>query len=271
MTDIFTEIVARRRTDIESATVSLSELKAQHRDRDNFRLFRKSLQQKTIRPSVAAIIAEIKRGSPAKGLFAPDLDPSESAKTYESGGAACLSVLTELHWFFGSLDDLIVARKSCSLPVLQKDFVVTEYQVWMCAVHADAILLIARCLEQQHLADLHALATELGLDVLVEVFDEEDIDKIEPFHFPLIGINHRNLRTMSIDLERSQQFVSRFAPEQTVIAASGIKTRDDIEALMQVGICAFLVGESLSTHPNRNNFLRELVEGRKSVYSQDSL
>ena len=247
MTDILNEIVARRRKDIESKTVPLAELKAKHRERNDFRPFHKSLRQFMARPGVAAIIAEIKRGSPAKGLFAPDLDPTERAKAYEIGGAACLSVLTDPHYFFGSLDDLIAARNSCHLPVLQKDFIVTKYQVWEAAVHADAMLLIARCLEQQQLAELHGLATELGLDVLVEVFDEEDIEKIEPFHFPLIGINNRNLRTMDIDPERSNRMFARFSSDQTVVAASGIKTRNDIENFMQRGIRAFLVGESLST------------------------
>jgi indole-3-glycerol phosphate synthase len=266
MTDILNEIVARRRKDVESKTVALSELKAKHRDRTDFRPFLQSLQKNIKRPGRAAIIAEIKRGSPAKGLFAPDLDPVESTKCYETGGAACLSVLAEPHYFFGSFDDLMAARNACSLPVLQKDFIATEYQVYENAVYADCMLLIVRYLEPQQVSDLHGLATELGLDVLVEVFDEEDIDKIEPFHFPLIGINHRNLRTMSIDLERSKQLFSRFTSDQMVVAASGIKTRDDIETLMQLGIRAFLVGESLSTHPNRTDFLRELVQGRNNAY-----
>jgi len=260
MTDVLNDIVARRRADVEAKTVPLADLQAKHRDRTDFRPFRWSLQQKMTLPGMAAIIAEIKRGSPSKGLFAPDLDPAQAAEDYHHR-AACLSVLTEPHYFFGSFDDLMIARQSCTLPVLQKDFIVTEYQVWECAVHADAMLLIARCLEQQQLADLYGLATELGLDVLVEIFDEEDIDKIEPFHFPLIGINHRNLRTMSIDLERSRRLVSRFASDQTVVAASGIKTRKDINNLMQAGIKAFLIGESLSTYRNRDDFLRELVEG----------
>ena len=261
MTDILTEIVARRRKDIEAKTVTLTELQARHRERSDFRPFHKSLRSNMVRPGMAAIIAEIKRGSPAKGLFAPDLDPVECAKRYQSGGAACLSVLTESHYFFGSLDDLIAARNACELPVLQKDFVVTDYQVWEAAVHADAVLLIARCLERQQLTDLHGLATELGIDVLVEIFDEEDIDKIEPLRCPLMGINHRNLRTMSMDIERSQRLISRVAPDQTVVAASGIKDRSAIEQLMRVGIRAFLVGESLSRHPHRVEFLRELVEG----------
>ncbi|MCL2348426.1 MAG: bifunctional indole-3-glycerol phosphate synthase/phosphoribosylanthranilate isomerase [Planctomycetaceae bacterium] len=271
MTDILNQIVARRLKDIESKTVSVAELKARHNDRTDFRPFHQSLKRNMVRPGRAAIIAEIKRGSPAKGLFAPDLGPVECAKTYERGGAACLSVLTEPHWFFGAMDDLVAARNACELPVLQKDFVVTEYQVYEAAVHADCMLLIARCLEQQQLADLYGLATELGLDVLVEVFDEEDIDKIEPFHFPLIGINHRNLRTMGIDLERSRQLVSRFAPDQTVVAASGIKSRDDIVTLMQTGIRAFLVGESLSrlgkgtSEYDKFLFLNNLVSGEGFV------
>jgi len=258
MTDVLTKITVRRRADIESKTVPLADLQAAHRRRADFRPFHHSLQQNMVRPGNAAVIAEIKRGSPAKGLFAPDLVPAECARQYELGGAACLSVLTEPHYFFGSLDDLIAARNACGLPVLQKDFVVTEYQVWECAVYADAMLLIARCLERPQLADLYGLATELGLDVLVEVFDEEDIDKIEPLHFPLIGINHRNLRTMSVDLERSRRLFSRFHADQMVVAASGITGRSDIETLMPVGIRAFLVGEVLSTHPHRHEFLREL-------------
>ena len=261
MTDILNEIVARRRSDVEAKTVPLAELKAKHADRSDFRPFHKTLWRKMKQPGMAAIIAEIKRGSPAKGLFAPCLDPTESAGFYEFGGAACLSILTEPHWFFGSMDDLIEARNACELPVLQKDFIVTEYQVYEAAAYADAMLLIARCLEKRQLVDLHGLATELGLDVLVEVFDEEDIDKIEPFHFPLIGINNRNLRTMSIDLERSKRLFSRFAPDQTVVAASGIKTRKDIETFMQMGIRAFLVGESLSTQAEPYDLLQTLVYG----------
>ena len=262
MTDILNEIVARRRKEVEAKTVPLSEWKAKYRERDDFRPFHWTLQQHLKQPGMAAVIAEIKRGSPAKGLFAPHLDPAESAGLYEFGGAACLSVLTEPHHFYGSMDDLIAARNACCLPVLQKDFIVTEYQVWEAALHADAILLIARSLEQRQLTDLHGLATELGLDVLVEVFDEDDIDKIEPFHFPLIGVNNRNLRTMNVDLERSRRLFSRFNTDQTVVAASGIQTRGDIERLMRDDIRAFLVGESLSTRAEPHILLRTFVSGK---------
>ena len=273
MTDILDEIVVRRRKDVAEKPVSLSDLKAAHRGRSDFRPFHEALRRNITQPDSitrpdnrtrsdrVAIIAEIKRGSPAKGLFAPDLNPAELAEQYERGQAACLSVLVEPHYFFGSFGDLTAARNACSLPVLQKDFIVMEYQVWECAVYADAMLLIARCLERQELADLYGLAVELGLDVLVEVFDDEDIDKIEPLQFPLIGINHRNLRTMSIDLDRSRQLRSRFHTDQTVIAASGIKDRCDIETLLPTGIQAFLVGESLSRSPDRIALLRTFVEG----------
>ncbi len=256
MSDILTKIIEHRRVDVDSRAIPAPELKAKYRDRSDYRPFRESLYKKIGEENSAAIIAEIKRGSPAKGLFSPFLDPVSTAKEYELGGAACLSVLTEPRYFFGSLDDLIAARNSCTMPTLQKDFIVTEYQIYEAALHADAVLLIARCLESSQLVDLHGLATELKLDVLVEVFD-----MIEPFHFPLIGVNHRNLRTMSIDLERSRRLISRFGPDQTIVAASGIRTRHDIETLMQEGIRSFLIGESLSTHPNRIDFLRELVEG----------
>ena len=259
MNDILNEIVARRRADVESKTVAIAEWKAKYRERTDFRPFRQALQQKMTQPDTAAIIAEIKRGSPAKGLFCPELDPATFARDYETGGAACLSVLTEPHRFFGAMDDLVAARQNCTLPVLQKDFIVTDLQILEAALYADAVLLIARCLEQSQLADYHALATEHHLDVLVEVFDECDIDKIAPFHFPLIGINHRNLATMQIDLERSKALCARFAPDQTVVAASGIKNRGDIETLMPLGIRTFLIGESLSTSPNRVTLLKELV------------
>ncbi len=133
MTDILTKIIEHRRADIESRSISISELKEKCRDRNDFRPFRQALCEK-MRSKNAAVIAELKRGSPAKGLFAPDLDPVSTAKEYALGGAACLSVLTEPRSFFGSLDDLTAARNTCTLPVLQKDFIVTEYQVYEAAL-----------------------------------------------------------------------------------------------------------------------------------------
>jgi len=264
MTDILKKITETRLLDVQSLVTSKQELLARLADRHDYRPFRAALQRKAEADNTAAIIAEIKRGSPAKGLFCPELDPAAFAGDYETGGAACLSVLTEPRYFYGTMDDLVTARKNCELPVLQKDFIVTEHQILEAAVHADCMLLIARCLEQSQLADFHALATAHHLDVLVEVFDEHDIEKIEPFHFPLVGINHRNLATMQIDLHRSKELLSRFAPDQTVVAASGIRCRNNIDQLMTLGIRSFLVGESLSTSPNRVALLRELIDGGKT-------
>jgi indole-3-glycerol phosphate synthase len=259
MNNILQQIVVSRLKEYEHPAVSTAELRSMYRDRADFRPFRKALLQKSSQSGTAAVIAEIKRGSPSKGLFAPDLDPIQCADDYASGGAACLSVLTEPNYFFGLLDDLILARKRCAIPVLRKDFIVTEYQVWETALHADCMLLIARCLEASQLQEYHALATELRLDVLVEVSDEEDIEKIEPFCFPFIGINNRNLTTMDVNVDRSQNLIRYFTSDQTVVSASGISSRSEIESAIRTGLKAFLIGESLSKSADRVAALRQLV------------
>ncbi|MDR1962394.1 MAG: indole-3-glycerol phosphate synthase TrpC [Planctomycetaceae bacterium] len=264
--NILNEIISSRRNDYETKTISQSEWNVRYRERTDFRHFRLALQNKLqLSANVAAVIAEIKRGSPSKGLFAPDLDPALFATEYETGGAACLSVLTEPRYFFGTLDDLMIARKNCRLPVLRKDFIVSEYQVYETALYADCMLLITRCLDAPQLKAFHDLATALQLDVLVEVFDESDIKKIEPFHFPLIGINNRNLATMILDTESARHFAGSFTPDQTIVAASGIVSRTDIERTMQAGIGSFLIGESLSKTPNRVETLRQFVTGTPNV------
>ncbi|MDR1492720.1 MAG: indole-3-glycerol phosphate synthase TrpC [Planctomycetaceae bacterium] len=262
MNNILEQIIDSRRKDYESPQISESELRERYLARTDFRSFRASLQRKAAAPGTAAIIAEIKRGSPSKGLFAPDLDPIACAKDYETGGAACLSVLTEPNYFFGRLDDLIDARKNCRLPVLRKDFIVSEYQTLETALYADCILLLARSLDAEELKRLHDLASELRLDVLVEVFDEADIEKIAPFHFPLIGINRRNLATMNLNRTNTPRFAGCFSSDQTVVVASGIDSRADIEQVMQTGIASFLIGESLSKSANRVEFLRRLAASR---------
>jgi indole-3-glycerol phosphate synthase len=263
--DILQQIISSRLKDYETPEVSMAELESRYRDRTDFRPFRESLRKKVQQPDTAAVIAEIKRGSPSKGLFAPKLNSVQCAKDYETGGAACLSVLTELQYFFGSIVDMVVARKNCGLPVLRKDFIVTEYQVRETALYADCMLLIARCLDAPQLNDFHDLATELRLDVLVEVSDEKDIEKIAPFHFPLIGINNRNLSTMTVDVGSAQNFAQYFKPDQTLVAASGISSRAEIEKTMQTGIRAFLIGESLSKSPNRIETLQKLVQPSNEI------
>jgi len=205
------------------------------------RPFREALETKPI-----AVIAEVKRASPSKGDIAPDLDPAKMARLYEKGGAAALSVLTEGKFFKGSLEDLRAARKACNLPVLRKEFIVDPYQLYeTAAAGADAVLLIARILTPSQLADFMALASELRLETLVEVFDESDIKKIAPFAPPLVGINNRNLTSFDTDTTRAGRLGALLPQGTTVVAASGIKETDDIRRHLDAGISAFLIGESL--------------------------
>jgi indole-3-glycerol phosphate synthase len=262
MPDILNEIIQRRLLDYAEVSCPLSELISRYSERTDFRPFRESLLSRSSSENKVAIIAEIKRGSPSKGIFAPELDPVSCAVAYESGGAAALSVLTEKHFFGGTIDDLIIARKNCSLPILRKDFIVTKYQVYETALYADCMLLIARTLDAAVLKDYYDLATELKLDVLVEIFDDDDIEKISPFNFPLIGINHRNLATMDVDISSSRNFVGHFQSNQTLVAASGIYSRDDIDRVKRSGIKSFLIGESISRSTNPVQFLRSLAFGK---------
>ncbi|MDR3232484.1 MAG: indole-3-glycerol phosphate synthase TrpC [Planctomycetaceae bacterium] len=269
MTGILQDIIRCRIEDISDKKLSETELADRFCGRSDFRPFHEALCQSQRQPlngsetggRRAAVIAEIKRGSPSLGLFAPHLDLSEAAHDYETAGAACLSVLTEPRYFHGSLNDLIAARGFCNIPVLQKDFIVSAVQIREAALYADAILLIARCLERQQLADFYALAAEHRLDVLVEVFDEDDCEKIEGLHFPLIGINHRNLAAMTVDLDRSEKLAVRLEADQTLVAASGIRSRNDVERMMNIGIRTFLVGETLSRSANRIETLKSLIGG----------
>ena len=263
MTDILEQIVMQRRKDIAAKSQNIAELKSRIADRNDHRPFLAAIKNRLAQINGNAVIAEIKRASPAKGLFCPNLDVEQTARDYELGGASCMSVLTEPRYFFGSMADLVTARKNCNLPVLQKDFVVTKQQIFEAALHADAILLIARCLSASQMADLHALARSHRLDVLVEVFDENDAEKIAPFRFPLIGINHRNLATMGIDMQRSQGLLQYFDDDQTIVAASGIRSFDDLTAINALGIRAFLIGETLSRSENRVSLLKQFVDTPK--------
>ncbi len=197
-------------------------------------------------PPGVNIIAEIKRASPSKGLLCPDLDPAALAKSYESGGAACLSVLTDRQFFQGSPDDLTAARAATRLPVLRKDFLIAASQLYeSCILGADAVLLIARILSADQLSELLNLSHSLGMDALVEVHSEPDVEAAIRAGAKLIGINNRNLQTFHTDIGTSAQLVSRLAPDQIPVAASGIQDRPDIERLLTAGIFNFLIGESL--------------------------
>jgi indole-3-glycerol phosphate synthase len=192
-----------------------------------------------------AVIAEVKRASPSKGLLRAQFDPAAIARSYSSAGAACMSVLTDREFFQGAPEHLIAARAACTLPVLRKDFVVEPYQVYESrAMGADCILLIAACLARQDMQGLEALARSLGLAVLVEVHSAEELDAALSLKTPLIGVNNRDLRTFETRLETTLALLPGVGTERTVISESGIASPQDVHRLRQAGVQGFLVGEA---------------------------
>jgi indole-3-glycerol phosphate synthase len=195
-----------------------------------------------------AVIAEIKRRSPSKGDLRPSLDPAVLAATYERGGASCLSVLTDEEFFGGSAADLRAARRACSLPVLRKDFTVSALDVADARLMgADCVLLIAAALEEPELVDLHRLAIDVGLDVLVEIHDEAELDVALAAGATLIGVNQRDLITFAVDHERAVRMATVIPDDVVKVAESGVRDRDDARALRDAGYHAILVGETLVT------------------------
>jgi indole-3-glycerol phosphate synthase len=199
--------------------------------------------------ATVAVIAEVKRRSPSKGALFVDLDPAALAAQYEAGGASCLSVLTDVEFFGGSVDDLVAARAACSLPVIRKDFTVVAADVCDARIMgADAVLLIAAALDDDELADLHALATELGLDALVEIHDEGELERALAVGAELIGVNQRDLVTFEVDTERAVRMAPQMPAGVVRVAESGVRGPDDARELAAAGYHAVLVGESLVTH-----------------------
>ncbi|MCB8888594.1 indole-3-glycerol phosphate synthase TrpC [Vreelandella malpeensis] len=192
-----------------------------------------------------AIIAEVKKASPSKGVIRDVFDPAAIAASYEAGGAACLSVLTDADFFQGHEDDLIAARSACTLPVIRKDFITHAYQVAEArAIGADCILLIVAALDDRTLTSLHTRATELGMDVLVEVHDAAELERALALDLTLVGINNRNLHTFETDLDTTLELLPRIPEGVTVITESGILTRDDVTRMRQHRVEGFLVGEA---------------------------
>lgn len=192
------------------------------------------------------VIAEVKKASPSAGLIRADFDPVEIARTYERHGAACVSVLTDEEFFQGKLEYLTVIRRTISLPVLRKDFILDRYQVLEARVAgADCVLLIAECLDDCQLRDLYFYASELGMDALVEIYDPDNLDRVLKIGANLIGINNRNLRTMVTDLDHTLRLRDRVPESCTLISESGIHRREDVARLEAAGIHAILVGETL--------------------------
>ena len=193
----------------------------------------------------AAVIAEAKKASPSKGVLRADFDPAAIAASYARHGAACLSVLTDVPYFQGHPDYLRQARAAAPLPALRKDFLVDPYQVWEArALGADAILLIAACLDDAQMADFEAIAQELGMAVLVEVHDAAELERAQRLRTPLIGVNNRDLRTFQVSLQTTLDLLPRLESGRLLVTESGIATRDDVRRLRDAGVPAFLVGEA---------------------------
>ena len=264
-TDFLTRIVQHKEKEIAKARKVLPEAKLVElaRQRTDFRPFFKNLSQPGA--SGVNIIAEIKRASPSKGDIRPDLDASRTAVEYEAGGAAAVSVLTDAAFFKGNLDDLRAARAACTLPVLRKEFIISDYQVYEAAVAgADAVLLIARILSPEKLEQLHALCRDLGMDALVEIHTPADASVVAATGARLVGINNRNLSTFETDITVAMDLVSRLAPGQVPVAASGISGAADIQKNLSAGVFNFLVGESIVRAADPAQFIRELMGGKRT-------
>jgi len=206
------------------------------------------------------IIAEIKRASPSKGIILKNLDPALYALAYENGGAAAISVLTDKNHFMGSAEDLKKAKEVSSLPVLRKDFLISSYQIYESLVMgADAVLLIVRILSRNQLKDYIDLCRTLKLDTLVEVHSESDVETASWAGAKLIGINNRNLSSFDTDINHAAKMMSFIQPDQVPIAASGIKSKDDVNKMIENGIRNFLIGESLVRAKNPLEFLKTLL------------
>ncbi len=244
--DILERILARKREEIAERRQrrSAAELEAMLPQASAPRGFVAALQRR-IAQGRPAVIAEIKKASPSKGVIRADFDPPAIAQSYEQGGAACLSVLTDEDFFQGSDDYLVAARAACSLPVIRKDFIIDDYQLLEArSLGADCVLLIVAALDQPRLRDLYERATGLGLDVLVEVHDREEMQRALELPLPMIGVNNRDLRTFDTRLETSLELLELLPEDCFLVTESGIHGRDDVRRMRENGIHAFLVGEA---------------------------
>lgn len=246
MSDILNTILARKGEEIaqRSRVRSLADLRARAGSQPPPRGFVAALKRKRA-AGEAAVIAEVKKASPSKGLIRADFDPAAIARSYQDGGAACLSVLTDVDFFQGSNLYLGVARAACALPVLRKDFTIDPYQVYEARmIGADAILLIVAALEDGPMIEMAGIAMELGMDVLVEVHDIDELERALQTDCELIGVNNRNLRTFEVSLETTLALKDAVPRDRTLVTESGIATRGDVARMRSAGVDTFLIGES---------------------------
>jgi len=254
--DILKKIIARKQEEISACKkkVSFETLQARVADASPVRGFVDSIRNK-LAAGQSAVISEIKKASPSKGILRENFVPADIAKSYADAGAACLSVLTDVDFFQGSDEYLQQARAACDLPVIRKDFIIDPYQVVEARViGADCILLIVACLEDTQMQALCSLATELGMDVLVEVHDADELRRALKLNIPLMGINNRNLRTFDTSLNTTIELLEQIPNDRIVVTESGIHAKEDVELMRQHNVNAFLVGEA---------FMREADPGQK--------
>ncbi len=241
---------------LKKNSFTFSELQKRVKDIPPPRGFQEALSQK----KPLALIAEIKRASPSAGWINKDADIWRIAKEYEWGGAAAISVLTEENFFGGSLSDLLLLKKVTTLPLLQKEFIIDPFQIYEGrALGADAVLLIVKILSQSLLRELMEITQELGMSALVEVHDEEDLEKTSDLYPPLLGINNRNLQDLSVNLETTFNLIKKIPEASQIISESGIKSRADVSRLLQAGVDGILVGEILMRSPDPKLKIRELL------------
>jgi indole-3-glycerol phosphate synthase len=260
MSDILKRIVAVKHEEIQAARASrgLASLRREAESMGDLRDFVGAMRAR-IGQGRSAVIAEIKKASPSKGVLREHFVPADIASSYESGGAACLSVLTDEQFFQGCTAYLQQARTACMLPVLRKDFMVDAYQVYEArAMGADCILLIAACLDDAEMADLEAQAHSLGMAVLVEVHDGRELDRALRLNTPLVGINNRNLRTFEVSLDTTLGLLSQVPAERVLVTESGVLGRGDVDRMRAAGVSAFLVGEAFMRSSDPGQALAEL-------------
>lgn len=260
MTDILARILETKKTEVASARQmrSESDLLREAKSRNDVRGFHKALLN-CIDQEKPGVIAEIKRASPSKGVIRENFNPVEIATSYAAHGAACLSVLTDVQYFHGSSDYLRQARAACSLPVLRKDFTIDPYQIINArALGADCILLIVAALSRSQLLEFESVATELGMDVLVEVHDQSELDIALELNTPMVGINNRNLRTFETTLQTTIDLLNQIPDNKTVITESGILQPADVQLMRSHKVNAFLVGEAFMRAEEPGQALAEL-------------
>ena len=260
MSDILKKIVALKQLEVAAARQrkSLEAMRADAESRVLTRDFVGALKRK-IEARKPAVIAEIKKASPSKGVLREDFIPADIAQSYAEHGAACLSVLTDKEFFQGSVDYLKQARASCDLPVLRKDFMIDPYQVYEARVMgADCILLIAACLSDAQMTDLESVAKSLDMAALVEVHDALELQRALKLKTPLVGINNRNLRTFEVSLETTIGMIKDVPQDRILVTESGILQRSDVQKMRDAQVHAFLVGEAFMRAPDPGEALAEL-------------